>query len=144
MSNIRRATHEDVPALLSLIEAYCAADDHVYDEASALAALGLLVEDDSVGQLWMLGGDPPLGYAVVTWGHSIESGGREALLDEIYVSEAGSGIGSAALPEILEAAKAAGAKRIFLETERENERARTFYGRHGFVEEDSVWMSRDL
>lgn len=30
-------------------------------------------------------GEPPLGYAIVTWGYSLESGGREALLDEIYL-----------------------------------------------------------
>lgn len=144
MPNIRRATRDDVPALLAFIEAYCEADNHDYDEDSALAALGPLLADDSVGQVWMLGGEPPLGYAVVTWGHSIESGGREALLDEIFISEPGGGLGAAAMPEILAAAKTAGARRIFLETESSNERARAFYGRHGFVVEDSVWMSRDL
>lgn len=144
MSNLRRATPDDLDTLLTLIEAYCAADEHQYDAASARAALGPLLLDDSVGQVWMLGGEPPNGYAVVTWGHSIESGGREALLDEIFVDGSGAGIGTAAMPEILAAARAGGAKRIFLETERRNEGARRFYERHGFVTEDSVWMSRDL
>lgn len=133
-----------MPTLLALIEAYCAADEHDYDAASARAALDPLLADDSLGQVWMLGGEPAIGYAVITWGHSIESGGREALLDEIFVNETGNGIGGAAMPEILAAARAAGARRIFLETESRNVDARRFYERHGFVTEDSVWMSRDL
>ncbi len=33
---------------------------------------------------------------------------------------------------------------LFLETERYNEAARRLYRRHGFVDEESVWMSLDL
>jgi ribosomal protein S18 acetylase RimI-like enzyme len=35
-------------------------------------------------------------------------------------------------------------KVMFLETERSNDRARRFYQRHGFVEDDSIWMSRGI
>ena len=70
--------------------------------------------------------------------------GREALLDEFFVRDGGQGTGSAAMPAILAAARAAGATRMFLETETANERARAFYARHGFAVEDSIWMSIDL
>jgi hypothetical protein len=33
---------------------------------------------------------------------------------------------------------------MFLETERPNTRVRDFYARHGFAEDDSIWMSREL
>ena len=95
----------------------------------------------------MVTGDPPAvpdGYGVITWGYSLESGGREALLDELYVRHRGAGVGTAALPAMIEAARAAGASRVFLETEAHNTRVRTFYAHLGFQTEESVWMCKDL
>jgi ribosomal protein S18 acetylase RimI-like enzyme len=47
-----------------------------------------------------------------------------------------------ALEEIIADLSCRGISRVFLETEGRNDRARRFYGRHGFLEETSVWMSR--
>jgi len=33
---------------------------------------------------------------------------------------------------------------VFLETELHNERVRGFYERHGFVADDSIWMTREF
>lgn len=86
------------------------------------------------------------GYAVLCWGYSLESGGREAVLDEVFVraGDRGRGLGAAALPELLDACRAAGILRVFLETEEPNDGARRFYRRHGFQEETSIWMTRGL
>ena len=98
--------------------------------------------------MWLIGHDDAAsdvdGYGVMTWGYSLESGGREALVDELYVRHRGAGVGAAALNEMLASAAAAGARRVFLETERHNTRVRSFYARLGFQTDDSVWMSRDL
>jgi ribosomal protein S18 acetylase RimI-like enzyme len=80
----------------------------------------------------------------VTWGYSIESGGRDALLDEIYVREQGEGLGGRLLDDVLSDLVARGLPRVFLETEAHNEAVRQFYTRHGFETEASIWMSRDL
>jgi ribosomal protein S18 acetylase RimI-like enzyme len=37
-----------------------------------------------------------------------------------------------------------GLARIFLETETHNTSARRLYARHGFVEDDSIWMSLEF
>ena len=72
-------------------------------------------------------------------------GGRDALIDEIYVRDRGSGVGTSLLAAILDDLKGERAlPRLTLETEKANEAARRFYARHGFVAEDSVWMSLDL
>lgn len=141
---MRRATPADLEALLPLARGYCEADAHVFDEERVRRGFVPLLEDDALGQVWLIGEAEPVGYAVVTWGHSIEAGGREALLDEFYVRDGGKGLGGAAMPAILAAARDAGAVRIYLETETANGRARGFYAQHGFVVEDSVWMCRDL
>ena len=86
----------------------------------------------------------PGGYAVATWGWSVEGGGPEALLDEIYVTDRGHGLGSAAVAAILDDCRSRGMMRVFLETESINWRARRLYTRLGFATEDSVRMSMEL
>jgi len=52
--------------------------------------------------------------------------------------------GSEVVDRAVAAAEPRGLPRLVLETEKANEAARRFYSRHGFVSEDSVWMSLDL
>lgn len=120
-------------------------DRHVFDERRLTDSLGPLLEDDTHGQVWLIEPDAgPAGYAIVTWGYSVESGGRDALLDEIYVRDRGRGLGGQALEEIVAVCQALGCSRMFLETEAPNERVRSLYLRHGFDIEPSIWMSRDF
>jgi ribosomal protein S18 acetylase RimI-like enzyme len=142
---IRRAVPADLDALLPLVTEFYEIDRHPWDEKMVVGALGPLLDSDEFGQVWVaVRGPALLGYAVVTWGYSLESGGRESLLDEFYVRDRGTGIGSAILTHAFAEAAAAGASRMFLETEAHNSRVRGFYARHGLVEDDSIWMSRDL
>ncbi|MGI5241858.1 GNAT family N-acetyltransferase [Dactylosporangium sp. CA-139066] len=146
-SLVYRGGIHDLEGLLPLVREFCAADRHEFDADRVTRALRPLLASDEHGQVWLLGsgeGAAPGGYAVLTWGWSLESGGREALLDEIYVRERGGGHGAALLGRVLEAAAAAGAAAMFLETEAHNERVRGFYARHGFAAEASIWMSRPL
>ncbi len=109
------------------------------------SSLGPLLAGDGFGEVWVATGEDELeGYAVVTWGYSIESGGRDAHLDEVYARRRGSGIGSALLERVIASARERSMSLLFLETERYNEAARRLYRRHGFVDEESVWMSLDL
>ena len=140
---IRRARLEDLEAVASLSSEFNQIDGHVHDERRVRAALIPLLRDDALGVVYLFG-EPPDGYAVVTWGYSIESGGRDALLDEIYVRQRGQGRGSAAFEGVLADVRRRGLSRMFLETERSNLRVRSFYALHGFAEDDSIWMSREL
>jgi GNAT superfamily N-acetyltransferase len=110
-----------------------------------MAGLVPLLEDGVAGEVWVVEDEMGLGgYGVVTWGWSLESGGRDALLDELYVRDRGAGAGAALLEAIVAAARARGASRMFLETEEGNAAARRFYARAGFDVEGSVWMQRSL
>jgi GNAT superfamily N-acetyltransferase len=128
-----------------LVREFCAVDRHVFDERVVRAGLVPLLETDTAGQVWVVEDESGLnGYGVVTWGWSLESGGRDALLDELYVRDRGRGAGAVLLDAMLDAARAGGASRMFLETEQANTAARRFYGRAGFDVEGSVWMQRSL
>lgn len=132
MHPIRRATPADLPALLGLL--------HEFDPATDVAGVAPLLTDDRHGVIWVT--DALDAYAVVTWGWSVESGGAEAILDEIYVRHQGRGAGSALIEHLHADCDRRGVRRIFLETERPNAAARRLYARHGYVAEDSVWMAK--
>lgn len=141
----RRAESVDLEGLVPLIRAFYLVDHHEFDEATIRTALIPLLADDTFGQVWVTeDGGIINGYAVVTWSYSLESGGRDCILDEIYVEQRSGGTGSRLLEAAMAGAAQAGARAIFLETEAHNQRVRSFYVRHGFQEEDSVWMSRSM
>jgi ribosomal protein S18 acetylase RimI-like enzyme len=142
---IRDATVDDFDAIVPLIRAFYELDRHPFDESLVSAGLRPLLAGDAPGFVIVTEeGSTLLAYAVVTWGWSIEAGGWDALLDEIYVIDRSRGIGAEMMHEILERSRAAGCRKMFLETESHNREARIFYTRHGFDMDDSVWMSRDL
>ncbi|MGA1449771.1 MAG: GNAT family N-acetyltransferase [Candidatus Nanopelagicales bacterium] len=145
MVTLRLATSEDYQDLIPLIKEFCEVDNHEFDDARIEKSLGPLLEDAELGRVIILEVKGELkGYAVLTWGWSLESGGREALLDEIYVRERNQGWGALLLEKAVATAKDNGAQIIFLETELANERVRDFYIRHSFNKEDSIWLSQKL
>lgn len=139
----RRAGLDDLPRLLELIEEYCVLDRHAFDKHTVTKALVPLLENDRFGVVWVLG-RPALAYAVVTWGYSLESGGADALIDEVYARDRGRGLGTLLMEHVLRTLEQHDVSRVFLETENANEAARRFYSRFGFEVEPSTWMSRNL
>lgn len=142
---VRRAHSGDRHSLEALVRRFYVVDGHPYDAVTVERALGPLLEGDAHGQVWVLDdGGVLIGYAVVTWSWSLESGGRDCMLDEIYVDRRSGGLGARLLEAVMGAAREAGAASMFLETEAANDGARRFYARHGFAAEDSIWMGRAL
>jgi ribosomal protein S18 acetylase RimI-like enzyme len=60
------------------------------------------------------------------------------------MSAAGQRVGRRLMEAVLDEVLARGMRRLFLETETSNQRARVFYERLGFTTEDSVWMQIDI
>lgn len=145
---VHRAGPTDAATVLELVRAFYTEDGHGYDEDHVRTALEPLLADDVLGQVWLLRHDVDgaLGYAVLTWGWGLESGGREGLLDELFVADGHRqhGLGGRLLEAVIEAARGARCRTLFLETEAANDAARSFYARHGLVREDSVWMRAEL
>ena len=74
------------------------------------------------------------GYAVIAFGFSLEFGGRDAFLDELFITQAwrGQGIGSTALSAVCAWARHEGLCALHLEVERDNTAAKALYTRTGF------------
>lgn len=142
MVDIRRAGPGDLARLVELHREFCAVDDHPFDVGRATAAFAPLLDDDRHGVVWIV--DSPPAYAVLTWGWSIEAGGAEAVLDEIFVAERDAGVGSSLIQHVLDDGRRRGLSRVLLETETHNQRVREFYERHGFRVDASVWMAHEF
>ena len=71
---ITRAGPQDVELVLAMSAEFNEIDGHPHDESRVRAALAPLLRGDELGLVYLVG-VPPVGYAVVTWGYSIESVG---------------------------------------------------------------------
>lgn len=145
MTTIRRATPSDLDDLLGLVLEYSAVDGHEFEPTVARAGVEPILSDDTYGVIWVA--DEPdglVGYAAVTWGWSIEVGGLDVVLDEIYVRRQGDGIGSGLIAHLERDCVERGVRRIFLETELANESARRLYERLGYTADTSIWMAKEL
>lgn len=143
MASIRQATPADQPAILELLRIYCSEANTPLPDEHLLAGLDPLLTNDNHGVVLVAEDAEIIGYSILTWGWGIESGGMEALVDEmlIHPSRRGEGIGEKLLRATLERAKQQGVKVVFLETEKDNPRSRKLYSKLGFEEETSIWMS---
>ena len=140
-----RSSRADMSVLIELIREFNVMDHHDHDDVRVRDSLTPLLDSDEYGQVWQISTpEGARGYCVIAWGYSLESGGRECIVDEIFVTDRGRGLGAALLEGALRGARGAGVKVVFLETEAHNERVRSFYQRHGFATEDSIWMRRVL
>src|SRR5262245_25791926 len=112
--------------------------DHLpFDEQVARAALTKFVGDESLGRVWLICyGDKAIGYLVLTLGYSLEYGGRDAFIDEVYIraSHRGRGIGQRALTFAEDVCRALGVRALHLEVERANTNAHKLYRKVGFVD----------
>ena len=128
------------------MRAYYLEDGHAFRDDRQLPALAALAGDEPFGRAWLVElGGRPVGYAVLSWAFSVEAGGREACVDELYlVPEARNrGFGSRVLALLEYEARALGVRRVFLEVERKN-RAIGLYRRAGYVDHGRFLMSKLL
>lgn len=122
-------------------------EEGAYDEPRSRPALQRLLADASLGQAWLIRvGDEPAGYVVLTFGYSLEYGGRDAFIDELFIARGfrGRGIGKQTLDFVAAEAKALGVIVLHLEVTRSNDVAKRLYTRAGFVHRDHHLMNRWL
>jgi ribosomal protein S18 acetylase RimI-like enzyme len=132
---LRGATLADFDRLLRLVEEFHAFEHVEQSDAIRRAALRPLLADPNLGRVWFIEhAGSAVGYVAVCFGYSIEFRGRDAFVDEVFISEAhrGRGIGGAALRELGREVEALGLKALHLEVDRDNAAARRLYESAGF------------
>lgn len=139
---------DDLARVLTLVEAFHAEAGIASDEAGRRAGVSPLLEGSPYGAVYIIGPTrAPIGYVVVTFGWSVEFGGMDGFVDEIWVRPAvrGRGIATEVLIELPRALADAGLKALHLEVDRGDETARRLYERAGFRPRDRyILMTRVL
>lgn len=144
----RAATLDDEPALLALLEAFYREEHLALDPARARRSIHELLTTPALGGIFLIAPPPapPVGYLVLTFGFSLEFGGRFALLDELYVAPScrGRGWGRLALAFAETWSRAQGASALRLELNHANTYARALYLKTGFVDDRRDLFTRRL
>lgn len=147
MSMLHLATPEDLPRIAPMVASFHAETGLTTPEAERNAALELLFSGEVQAAAWMIGPRrAPVGYIVVSFGFSIELGGRDAFIDEFFLRNAvrGRGMGTQVLQTLLPMLRDMGVRAVHLETGGDGDRV-ALYKRSGFALRDGYClMTRKL
>ncbi len=136
----------DLDRLTALALAFHEEDGHALRESDR-KALNAICEGDPMARGWLIEeSGEVIGYTVLTLGFSIEYGGRDGFIDDLYLipGARGRGIGTQVMALIETEAKLAGVNALHLEVGRENDRAQALYRGQGFAGNDRLLMSKRL
>ena len=143
---LRKAADGDLEPLVELMRRYYAHDGHAFDADRARSAMKALLEAPGLGRVWVLeDGGTAIGYLALTLGYSLEIGGRDAFIDELFLQEEyrGRGHGTRILEAVIAEAEELGVQAVHLEVTRGNEAA-ALYARLGFEARPHRLMTRRL
>ncbi|WP_170382972.1 GNAT family N-acetyltransferase [Ruegeria atlantica] len=145
---LKLARPEDLDRLMGLVAAFHAESGIEQDPDQRRNALAPLLEGIPHGCVYLIGpGRAPLGYIVLTFGWSIEFGGMDGFVDEIYIRPAvrGRGIATEVLLALPKALAGAGLTALHLEVDRAKVATQNLYARTGFKpRERYMLMSKPL
>jgi ribosomal protein S18 acetylase RimI-like enzyme len=140
---LRLARPADIEFLLPFMAEYCAFDGLHYDPDRAQRTMLALLEDARLGRTWFIEAEgQTCGYVALCYGYSLELGGRDGFIDELYIRDAfrGRGLGTRALEAACRAAQAEGICALYLEVRQDNIEAQRYYGRLGFERRDRYFL----
>lgn len=138
------AAADDLERLLTMVAAYHAEEGLQTSAEHREAAIAPLLEGSPHGAIWLIGPRiAPVGYVCVSFGWSLELGGLDGMIDELWIREKvrGRGMGSEAVAALQKALQQAGIKALSLEVAATNDRATRIYKRAGFAARDFQLMT---
>ncbi len=144
---VRAATKGDVPALVELMAEFYEESGYELNREHARRAFGDLLADPGLGVAWLMVAEQrAAGYVVLTFGFSMEFGGRDGFVDDLFVRREyrGRGMGRAALDTVRARCLAEGVRALHLEVGRDNTVAQRLYQGVGFRDNDRQLLTLRL
>ncbi len=140
---------EDMDRLLPMVTAFHAFEGIASTEAKRREAIAPLLDGSPHGAIWLIGPRRgPVGYIAITFGWSIEMGGLDGFIDELFIREnvRGRGMATEALTALMPYLAKAGLKALHLEVPRGATGARDVYEKQGFTSRDTyhlmTWLAK--
>ncbi len=137
------AGEPDLDRILPMAAAFHAEEGLDLSDEHRLNALLPLLKGEPHGAIWLIGPKiSPVGYIVVCFGWSIEFGGLDAIIDEVWIREKvrGRGMGGEVLRVLTANLSAAGVRAVHLEVGGDNPKAERLYRRAGFRKRDGYHL----
>lgn len=144
--HFRLAGPRDARVLRALVRSFYREGGFAWNARVSWAA-GELLRNPDWGRAWLFGeAGGTAGYVVLCFGFSLELGGRDAFVDEVYVKPAlrGRGLGRCALEFALGEARELGIKAVHLEAAKGRKPLIRLYKSLGFVPRDHPFLTRRL
>ena len=144
---MKRASPNDVQQLVTMMGEFYAEGGYPLNHQRATEAFATLLADDHLGCVWFIQTDgQDVGYVVLTLCYSMEYGGLNAIVDDLYVRLPfrRAGLGTAALTEVRAFCTKRGVRAIHLETGRDNAAAQAVYRKVGFTHTDRQLLTLRL
>ena len=139
---------EHLDKLVGLVEAFHAEAGIEMTDEQRRTGLAPLLEGIPYGAIYLIGpARAPIGYIIVTFTWSVEFGGLDGMIDELFIRPAvrQRGIASEVLHALPRTLAEAGVRALHLEVDRENEAAVKLYNRARFLARDRyMLMTRAL
>jgi ribosomal protein S18 acetylase RimI-like enzyme len=143
--SIAEAGPSEAERLTAAVRCFHAESGHEVGSAQA-AAIRYLCSDASLGRAWLLtdGRGRDVGYALAYWRHSIDHGGRIAVLDDLWIDPAfrGRRVGAHLLRAVMAGMAQAGARAAVVEADPADATTMSFYRRLGFAPKGTVLLVR--
>jgi len=147
-ASLTLASGDHLDKLLPLIAAFHAEEGIKSTDETRRAGIGPLLDGIPHGCAYLIGpARAPIGYIVICFSWSVEYGGLDATIDELFIRPGvrGRGIASEALIALPRALAGGGLRAIHLEVDNTNTRALKLYARAGFtLHERYQFMSKPL
>lgn len=138
-AQLHLAKAEHLETLLPLVEAFHYEMALGTSAEQRHAGIAPLLEGGPLGAAYLLGPvRAPMGYVVVTFGWSVEFGGMDCFLDEIYIRPTirGRGIATEAINDLCKTLAQAEVRAMHLEVDRDDDRTQRLYTRARFKRRD--------
>jgi diamine N-acetyltransferase len=145
---LQQAERAALELLLELMRGYYR-DDHLdFELERQRSAMLQLLEEPQRGRVWLIRlPDRVVGYVAVCFGFSLELGGRDAYIDQMYVvpEARGRGIARHALQQLNSPLAELGIRALHLEVDQHNHAAQKLYSSLGYRRRDRYFlMTRNL
>ena len=135
----RNATLDDIPVLVDLMQEFYAEANYSLDRRWATASFSALLKDDSRGAVWIVFCDSaPAGYVVLTTRFSMEFGGLDAFIDDLFVrpSYRRRGLGRTVLSALFDECARRKVLAVHVEVGHDNVAAKAVYRSYGLEPHD--------
>ncbi len=145
--NYKPADYQDIEKVMEMMSEFYRHEKIDSDAVKIKTVLEEMIGNVNLGRIWLIKNyNENIGYLILTYGSSVEYGGRFALIDEFFIKEEfrNKGIGTAALRFVEVECKSMGIQTVHLQVKKFNPAAEKLYLRVGYEEIDRVFMKKNI